>query len=381
MTLLEKTCKNCGKEFCSFDKNHLVCSPCHYKAQLSFMVFRQFLEFEKPLEEIEKEYEKKLFNINVKKDEKKNIEKQIEIKLDELYKKKERMKNDIKAKNKIKKEDFTREELESSLRHKIKFFISRPGIYSPSMYNFLNFRLNDSDRITSKIKNFGKRNLFFRILTGSNNKIDDFLMILWKEINILAEKIVTITSDIDYDNSTIKDYRKIKREYIKSCKIQELYIQRINEKRDKKEKFVNNCHNEMWKKFDREKYIIRKKDYRRGNRLDNFIRNNFYNNVLKSFENKCVVCGSENDLTFDHFSISKNEGGNFILLCCKNENFIKINLVLLCRECNSSKGETRAEDFFPKNILNKIHVYQKNLLQKILKSEECFKVFREWYKI
>jgi len=123
----------------------------------------------------------------------------------------------------------------------------------------------------------------------------------------------------------------------------------------------------------------RKKDYKRGNPLDNHFRKNIEDQVFAAFENKCLRCGAKRDLTLDHFAIPKNEGGNFVLWF-KHDGSIRLNVVVLCRSCNSAKGELSHIDFFAQEEQVKAISYQERLLKFVLASERTMQVIRRWYR-
>ena len=82
--------------------------------------------------------------------------------------------------------------------------------------------------------------------------------------------------------------------------------------------------------YRREQFCIRRQDYKRGNRLDNYFRGGLFEEVISSFDGCCLHCGNTYDLTLDHFAIPKNEGGNFVLYLSEDQT-VKLNVVVLCR--------------------------------------------------
>jgi len=133
-------------------------------------------------------------------------------------------------------------------------------------------------------------------------------------------------------------------------------------------------------RYGRELFRIRKKDYKRGNPLDNHFRKALLGEVFGAFRSRCLVCHSARDLTLDHFVIPVNEGGNFVLLLADGTG-IRMNLVLLCRSCNSSKGESHYGQFFSPEQLHDAEVYQSCLLEAVLGNEEAMGVIRSWYEL
>ncbi|MBU8920938.1 MAG: HNH endonuclease [Bacteroidales bacterium] len=130
--------------------------------------------------------------------------------------------------------------------------------------------------------------------------------------------------------------------------------------------------------YNRHEFIIRKVDYKRGNKLENYVRNDLSSDILRIAENKCINCGLRNDLTFDHFGIPKNEGGNFLLFT-KNKETIKANLVVLCRKCNSAKGEDSHLVFFRPEVLERAVRFHEKLVETVLNNKEAMLVVLQWY--
>jgi len=130
--------------------------------------------------------------------------------------------------------------------------------------------------------------------------------------------------------------------------------------------------------FERSLFRIRKKDYKRGNRIDNYLRKDILGEVLKAFDTKCLNCEGTYDLTLDHFAIPKNEGGNFVLWLV-DPGCIKLNVIVLCRGCNASKGEIPSSLFFtPEKLALALH-NQETLLAYLLTSEPAGRLIRKWY--
>jgi 5-methylcytosine-specific restriction endonuclease McrA len=130
--------------------------------------------------------------------------------------------------------------------------------------------------------------------------------------------------------------------------------------------------------YERETFRIRKKDYKRGNALDNHFRNKIAETVISSFGGCCIHCAGTYDLTLDHFAIPKNEGGNFVLYIRENAS-IKLNIVVLCRSCNSAKGERPFDRFFTSDEIARARDYQRDLLDIMLNDENTITIIRKWY--
>lgn len=131
--------------------------------------------------------------------------------------------------------------------------------------------------------------------------------------------------------------------------------------------------------YERNAFKIRNKDYKRGNALDNHFRNKISDHILSTFGERCLCCSSTNDLTIDHFAIPKNEGGNFVLYLQGDES-IKLNIAVLCRSCNSSKGERDFKSFFTEEEIAKAMNFQRILLEWILSDATTMTIIRKWYR-
>lgn len=131
--------------------------------------------------------------------------------------------------------------------------------------------------------------------------------------------------------------------------------------------------------YTREKFLIRKVDYRRGNALDNHFRQSLFDMVVSDFGGQCLVCDKTDDLTLDHLAIPKNSGGNFVLWV-EEPAGIQLNISVLCRSCNSSKNEKELDEFFIPDEITKILESHEILLRRILKDDVTMGVIRKWYK-
>ncbi len=147
-----------------------------------------------------------------------------------------------------------------------------------------------------------------------------------------------------------------------------------------KQEFSKRSRDDANAEYDRDLFTIRKKDYKRGNPLDNHFRSRIMSEVLAIFGHKCLFCDSKYDLTLDHFAVLKNEGGNFILLS-RDGRTIKANVVVLCRSCNSAKGELDYFSFFDATKLDQALTMQRRVLELALNDEATMKVITIWYGV
>jgi hypothetical protein len=131
--------------------------------------------------------------------------------------------------------------------------------------------------------------------------------------------------------------------------------------------------------FDRTGFYIQAKDYRRGNAIDNYCRNTFEQAILTAFDHACSFCGSKDDLTFDHYGLTKNEGGNFVLIAADRES-LRINIVVLCRTCNSIKSQQPHSDFFDGKHQQAILDHQRRFLEVAMGDARFMALVRKWGK-
>ena len=134
------------------------------------------------------------------------------------------------------------------------------------------------------------------------------------------------------------------------------------------------------KGFDRSQFLIKDRDYRRGNAVDNHFRGHAAELVLTAFDRCCFVCRKDSDLTFDHYAITKNEGGNFILYEVSSQ-IVRLNILVLCRACNSKKGESTPVDFLVPREREKLVAIHRRLLADLLSDARTREVLSKWYGI
>jgi 5-methylcytosine-specific restriction endonuclease McrA len=130
-------------------------------------------------------------------------------------------------------------------------------------------------------------------------------------------------------------------------------------------------------KLDRHLLLIRNKDYKRGNPLDNLIRSKWNQVIQAAFAGRCFICGVSSDLTIDHLWLPKNEGGNFVM-CVRESALLMSNLLLLCRSCNAAKGEAPVERFFSPDQMIELVDIQKLLSKPMMNDRELRRVAGRW---
>ena len=100
----------------------------------------------------------------------------------------------------------------------------------------------------------------------------------------------------------------------------------------------------------RDAYVIEDDDYRRGNPKEHLYRKMFQLRLLEAFGNRCARCGhNDNGVDLDHFFLSKNEGGCFIMRH-RNGHLVN-NAVPLCQRCNRSKSDRPYRQFYEPDAL------------------------------
>lgn len=117
----------------------------------------------------------------------------------------------------------------------------------------------------------------------------------------------------------------------------------------------NFSYNLDWRKSHREenRKIARESERRRRARKRNAIVEQIdEDKIYKRDCNKCVYCGSVNNLTLDH-----------IIPIAKNGNHTENNLVIACQSCNSSKQDKPLEKW----LMTKFGIVGENKLATIRK--------------
>src|SRR5205823_384163 len=128
----------------------------------------------------------------------------------------------------------------------------------------------------------------------------------------------------------------------------------------------------------RTNFYIQRYDYRRGNAIDNYFRR-IEDAVFTAFGHSCAFCCSSPDLTFDHYGLSKNEGGNFALILADKAS-IRLNIVVLCRGCNAAKGQRSYQLYFSDEQRDRVTTCQRVLLESLLADEEFLRLIKKWHR-
>jgi hypothetical protein len=176
----------------------------------------------------------------------------------------------------------------------------------------------------------------------------------------------------------IENVKKTKKRYLEAQLSQNVATARRQVEAKQHEQFCSVSTSNLAYEFDRTKFYIQSHDYRRGNAIDNYFRR-IEDIVLTAFEHRCVFCGSGHNLTFDHYGLPKNEGGNFALILA-DKSSISLNIVVLCRGCNSAKGQLSHQYYFNDAQRNRAMACQRTLLETLLAEGDFLKLIKKWHR-
>lgn len=176
----------------------------------------------------------------------------------------------------------------------------------------------------------------------------------------------------------VKNARKTKKRFLDAQLAQNAAAARRQAKADQHQQFRSASNSNLACEFDRTKFYIQPRDYRRGNAIDNYFRR-IEDIVFTTFGHSCVFCGTSHDLTFDHYGLPKNEGGNFSLIFADKAS-IRLNIVVLCRGCNAAKGQRSYQLYFSDAQRDRAMACQHALLETLLADEEFLKLIKKWHR-
>lgn len=95
----------------------------------------------------------------------------------------------------------------------------------------------------------------------------------------------------------------------------------------------------------RERLIVKKRSYNRGNAVDNHVRSHWFERLVRLQDGRCFTCERTEHLELDHLWLPKNAGGNFFM-CLAQETLLIGNVVVLCRQCNAVKSDIDFSEHF-----------------------------------
>lgn len=191
------------------------------------------------------------------------------------------------------------------------------------------------------------------------------------------EDLEKLQRELNALNASIREVRETKKRLQHAQAVQAASSRRRALEGQRQQAFARQSEANLNNEFSRELYCIQPKDYRRGNAIDNYFRNRIPDVVMSAFDHRCVFCGSDHDLTFDHYGLTKNEGGNFVLISGDLAS-IRVNIVVLCRACNSEKGQLSFFSHFGTSTRQSVTVDQRRLLEALLADQAFMGIIRDW---
>src|SRR5262249_4966672 len=175
----------------------------------------------------------------------------------------------------------------------------------------------------------------------------------------------------------VENARTIKKKFLEAQLAQNAAAARRQVESEQHKKFCSVSSSNLVVELERANFYIQRHDYRRGNAIDNYFRR-IQDTVFTPFEHSCVRCGTGHNLTFDHYGLAKNEGGNFSLILADKAS-IRLNIVVLCRACNAEKGQRSYQLYFSDAQRDRAMGCQRVLLDSLLCNEEFLKLIKKWH--
>ena len=198
-------------------------------------------------------------------------------------------------------------------------------------------------------------------------------------LRALSDEEWTLRGRLKHLKSEIKTAKHVQERFFRAEKRRARQPRIEFERQEKAARFRDASLRHQAAAFDRQHFRIRPKDYKRGNPVENYLRNRLFREILDTFDGACAYCGATSGLTLDHYGLPKNEGGNFVLFH-EEDGVPVLNLVVLCRSCNSAKGENAYTEFFDATTMVRVHYQQESVLSILLDDERFMSVFRKWYR-
>jgi hypothetical protein len=219
-----------------------------------------------------------------------------------------------------------------------------------------------------------RRAHWWRKLTGT--WIDGTLRSYQERKFILEAELSKLEREDSSLERTIKEAEYAKKRFREAKRGRKVADAQKRAEAEKHENFCNSSIKNLQAEFDRKNFHIRPEDYRRGNPIDNHFHK-IENTVFGAFNHCCVFCGASDDLTFDHYALSKNEGGNFVLIMA-DKTSVRLNIVVLCRSCNASKAQTGHLLHFDDAQRERAESCQHALLAHLLRDSQFLKLIKKW---
>jgi hypothetical protein len=192
----------------------------------------------------------------------------------------------------------------------------------------------------------------------------------------LEGELVELKQENSILERAIKEAEYAKKRFREAQRGQKLAGAQRQAETDKHKKFCTSSIKNLQAEFERKNFYIRPEDYRRGNPIDNYFHK-ITKIVFGAFDHCCIFCGAADNLTLDHYALSKNEGGNFALIL-SDKTSIHLNIVVLCRSCNASKAQTGHLLHFNSAQREKAEYCQHALLAHLLGDSRFLKLIKRW---
>jgi hypothetical protein len=171
--------------------------------------------------------------------------------------------------------------------------------------------------------------------------------------------------------------KRAKKKFIEAVATRNATEEKRRLKAQEHERFCSETFHNLDRQFERTQFFIQPQDYRRGNAIDNYFRDKISDLVIAAFGNRCIFCGDHDDLTFDHYGLTKNEGGNFVLILA-DKSSIRINVAVLCRGCNAMKGQIAHSFHFSDDQQEQVKAGQRVLLEALLRDKKFLSLLKKW---
>ena len=199
----------------------------------------------------------------------------------------------------------------------------------------------------------------------------------WQRLHQVEDDLRHAEKEHSRIENRIQEHNKVKKRFLNAQIARSEAETRKRLKAQEHERFCSDALTNLGQEFDRVHFFIQGRDYKRGNSIDNYFRKTLSEIVIAAFEHRCGFCGAPEDLTFDHYGLPKNEGGNFVLILADKAS-IRLNIVVLCRGCNAMKGERSYLNYFSDAQRDQVTIYQRALLESILHDQNFLALIKKW---
>jgi hypothetical protein len=212
--------------------------------------------------------------------------------------------------------------------------------------------------------------------TPSDHRLSE----LTKEFSALSNEPSEVRSRFNLAKAAVEAAKSAKKHLLQAELARSASQRKAKKEHDEQTELANESSQNLANAFDRTLFFIQSHDYRRGNAIDNYCRSVLLDAILTAFEQRCAFCGCSDDLTVDHYGLTKNEGGNFVLIA-SDKRSLRINLVVLCRACNSTKGQLSHLHFFDDARRTAIVECHSRFLSSVLADTRFLKLLKKWGRV